>query len=311
MNSQPQQPFEKAGLLSGIIDLFRRPFPVMEDWEMRWVVILFHGLFVAIFLPIFKPFQDIFLTNTPFINAGLGIVVSLVLAFNHFLISKVLPIDLKKWTIGKSILWTMYDVLAVILGVFIYQNYWTNFDAFTWIDLWRITYSTIALAAIPVMISTILLENWLLRRNLRRASELQQSVQEQKPIPPQTTNPTPITANNPEFLSLFSDNKSEWIKLRPKDLILLESSDNYVCIYYKEKEKVQKKLLRSTLTKLEHQIELASIFRCHRSYMVNINQIKQVEGNSRGLQLDLLDLDQTIPVSRKYVKAIQQLLRKE
>ena len=155
MNSQSPSPYEKVGLLSGIIDLFRRPFPVMEDWEMRWVVILFHGLFVAIFLPIFKPFQDIYFTNTPFINAGLGLVVSLVLTFNHFLISKVLPIDLKKWTIGKSILWTMYDVLAVILGVFIYQNYWINFDNFTWTDLWRITYSTIALAIIPVMISTI------------------------------------------------------------------------------------------------------------------------------------------------------------
>lgn len=308
MNSQPQYPFEKAGILGGIIDLFRRPFPVMEDWEMRWVVILFHGLFVAIFLPIFKPFQDIFLTNTPFINAGLGLVVSFVLAFNHFLISKVLPIDLKKWTIGKSILWTMYDVLAVILGAFVYQNYWTNFDDFTWMGLWRIAYSTISLAIIPVMISTILLENWLLRRNLRRASELQQSVQEQKPLPPQAIN---TVANDPEFLSLFSDNKSEWIKLRPKDLILLESSDNYVCIYYREKEKIQKKLLRSTLTKLEGQIELPSIFRCHRSFMVNINQIKQVEGNSRGLQLDLLDLEQKIPVSRKYVKAIQQLLRKE
>ncbi len=306
MNSQPPSPFEKAGLLSGIIDLFQRPFPVMEDWEMRWVVILFHGLFVAIFLPIFKPFQDIFFANTPFINAGLGLVVSLVLTFNHFLISKVLPIDLKKWTIGKSILWTTYDVLAVILGVFVYQNYWTSFDSFTWIGLWRITYSTIALAIIPVMISTILLENWLLRRNLRRASELQQSVQEQ-PSPPKSI----TTTNNLEFISLFSDNKSEWIKLRPKDLILLESSDNYVCIYYKEKEKVQKKLLRSTLTKLEGQIELPSIFRCHRSYMINLNQIKQVQGNSRGLQLDLLDLDQTIPVSRKYVKAIQQILRKE
>ena len=308
MNSQSPSPYEKAGLLGGIIDLFRRPFPVMEDWEMRWVVILFHGLFVAIFLPIFKPFQDVYFTNTPFINAGLGLVVSLVLTFNHFLISKVLPIDLKKWTIGKSILWTMYDVLAVILGVFIYQNYWTHFDSFTWFGLWRITYSTIVLAIIPVMISTILLENWLLRRNLRRASELQQSVQEQQPDPPQSIN---TKIDDPEFLSLFSENKSEWIKLRPKDLILLESSDNYVCIHYKEKEKIQKKLLRSTLTKLESQIELPSIFRCHRSYMVNLNQIKQVEGNSRGLQLDLLDLDQTIPVSRKYVKAIQKILRKE
>lgn len=304
MDTQPQHPLENEGIMNGIVDLFQRPFPVMEDWQMRWVVIAFHGIFVAIFLLVFQPFQDVFFSNSPFINAGFGIVVSLVLAFNHFLISKILPIDLKKWTIGKSIAWTMYDVLAVILGVFIYKNFWTNFDAFTWKELWKVTYSTLLLAIIPVMISTILLENWLLRRNLRRASQLQQSVQQQQPVLIKQE-----AATEPqETITLYSDNKSEWIKLRPKDLILLESADNYVSIHYRENDKVQKKLLRSTLTRLEDQITIPSIFRCHRSYMVNLNQIKQVEGNSRGLQLDLLDIPQKIPVSRKYVKDIQAQL---
>ncbi len=305
MDKQPQHPLENEGILSGIVDLFQRPFPVMEDWQMRWVVIAFHGIFVTIFLLVFQPFQDVFFANSPFINAGFGIVVSLVLAFNHFLISKILPIDLKKWTIGKSIAWTMYDVLAVILGVFFYKNFWTNFDAFTWKELWKVTYSTLLLAIIPVMISTILLENWLLRRNLRRASQLQQSVQQQQPVLIQQE----ATTQPQDTITLYSDNKSEWIKLRPKDLILMESADNYVSIHYRESDKILKKLIRSTLTRLEEQITIPSIFRCHRSYMVNLNQIKQVEGNSRGLQLDLLDIPQKIPVSRKYVKAIQEQLK--
>jgi len=308
MDIEPQHQLEKEGIMNGILELFGRPFPVMEDWQMRWVVILFHGIFIAIFLVLFKPFQDLFLTDSFFINVGFGLVVSAVLAFNHFLISNILPFDLKNWTIGKSIAWTMYDVLAVIIAVFIYKNYWTDFAAFTWNDLWRISYSTLLLAIIPVMISTILLENWLLRRNLRRASQLQKTVQktvqvQQPAVITQQTNP-PTT----DLLTLYADNKNEWFKIRPKDLILLESSDNYVCIYYLDKEKVQKKLLRSTLTKLQDQIDLPAIFRCHRSFMVNLHQIKQVNGNSRGLQLDLLDLDQTIPVSRKYVKEIQAKL---
>jgi len=291
--------------MGGLLELFSRPFPVMEDWEMRWVVILFHGIFVVVFLSIFKPFQEVFTMDNPFVNVGFGLVVSAVLAFNHFLISTILPVDLKKWTIGKSILWTLYDVLAVIIGIFIYKNYWTAFDFFTWNGLWKVTYSTVLSAIIPIMISTILLENWLLRRNLRRAGQLQKSVQQQQPeiVVPQVT---PIVT--PELLTLYSDNKSEWIKLRPNDLILLESSDNYVCIHYREKDKIQKKLLRSTLTKMEIQITIPSIFRCHRSFMINLNQIKQVNGNSRGLQLDLLDMEQAIPVSRKYVKLILKQL---
>jgi len=308
MDIQPQHQLEKEGIMNGLLELFGRPFPVMEDWQMRWVVILFHGVFVSIFLVLFKPFQDLLLTDSFIINVGFGLVVSAVLAFNHFLISKILPFDLKKWTIGKSIAWTMYDVLTVIIAVFIYKNYWTDFAAFTWNDLWRISYSTLLLAIIPVMISTILLENWLLRRNLKRASQLQKTVQKSVQVQKPSIQKSPINKSNADLLTLYADNKNEWFKIRPKDLILLESSDNYVCIYYLDKEKVQKKLIRSTLTKLEAQIELPAIFRCHRSFMVNLHQIKQVNGNSRGLQLDLLDLEQTIPVSRKYVKEIQAKL---
>ena len=134
---------------------------------------------------------------------------------------------------------------------------------------------------------------------------MQQSVQQQQPVLIQQE----ATTEPQDTVTLYSDNKSEWIKLRPKDLILLESADNYVSIHYRENDKIQKKLLRSTLTRLEAQLTIPSIFRCHRSYMVNLNQIKQVEGNSRGLQLDLLDMPQKIPVSRKYVKAIQAQLK--
>lgn len=310
MDSNQNNHISKSnGIIGSVLELFRRPFPVMEDWEMRWTVIGFHGLFVAAFLILFEPFQNIFAPGKPFINAGFGLVVSLVLAINHFLISKVLPVDLKQWTIGKSILWTLYDVVSVILGVFIYKNYWTGFENFTWKGLLNIGSVTLLLAVIPVMISTILLENWLLRRNLRRASQLQQSVDNVNA----TVAATPSTKEEkePAILTLYSENKSEWIKIRPSALIYLESADNYVSIYYQEKEQVQKKLLRATLTSIAEQITPSFIQRCHRSYMINLQHIKYVDGNSRGLQLELLDIGKTIPVSRKYVKTILAQIEKK
>lgn len=288
-----------TSIIGSVLELFRRPFPVMEDWEMRWLVIGFHGVFIAIFLIFLKPFPSVFSSENLLIRAGYGLVVSLILAINHFLICKILPIDIKHWTIGKSILWTLHDIVSVTIWVFVYTNIWTNFEHFTWGQFFYIGWATLVLAIIPVMISTILLENWLLRRNLRKASRLQQSVDNAAAV----TRPVTTSQTN-ELLTLYAENKSEWIKIRPSDLIYLESADNYVNILYKEQEQVQKKLLRSTLTKIEKQIQPTYIQRCHRSYMLNLKQIKYVDGNSRGLQLQLLDLDKTIPVSRKYVKGI-------
>jgi len=299
LENHPHTPVNKStGIIGSVLELFRRPFPVMEDWEMRWLVIGFHGVFIAIFLIFLKPFPSVFNFDNVFITAGYGLVVSLILAINHFLISKILPIDIKQWTIGKSILWTLHDIVSLTIWVFVYNNIWNNFENFTWGLFLYVGWITLVLAIIPVIISTILLENWLLRRNLRNASRLQQSVDN-------VAITTPIVSSQSEdFLTIYAENQSEWLKIRPSDLVYLESADNYVSIFYKEKEQIQKKLLRSTLTKIEAQITPSYVQRCHRSYLLNLHQIKYVDGNSRGLQLELLDIDKTIPVSRKYVKGI-------
>lgn len=300
MSNQSQIPDNKSsGIIGSLLELFRRPFPVMDDWEMRWLVIGFHGLFTAIFLIFLKPFPSTFNYDNVFITAGYGVVVSLILAINHFLINKILPIDVKKWTIGKSILTTLHDIVSLTIWVFVYNNIWNNFENFTWAKFFYVGWITLVLAIIPVIISTILLENWLLRRNLRKASLLQKSIDTVATVAvPVTNQPTE------DMLTLYAENESEWIKLRPTQLVYLESADNYVSIFYKEKDQIQKKLLRSSLTKIDSQIKPTYIQRCHRSYMLNLRQIKYVEGNSRGLQLQLLDLEKIIPVSRKYVKGI-------
>lgn len=307
MNNQSHTPDNKSsGIIGSVLELFRRPFPVMDDWEMRWLVIGFHGLFTAIFLIFLKPFPSTFNYENVFITAGYGVVVSLILAINHFLINKILPIDVKKWTIGKSILSTLHDIVSLTIWVFVYNNIWNNFENFTWGKFFYVGWITLVLAIIPVMISTILLENWLLRRNLRKASLLQQSIDTATASAPAIT-----SAPTEDILTLYAENESEWIKLRPAQLVYLESTDNYVSIFYKEKEQIQKKLLRSTLTKIDNQIKPNYIQRCHRSYMLNLRQIQYVEGNSRGLQLQLLDMEKIIPVSRKYVKEILSKIENE
>ncbi len=299
MENSTHTPVPKAsGIIGSLLELFRRPFPVMEDWEMRWLLIGFHGIFIAIFLIFLKPFPTVFNFDNVFITAGYGLVVSLILAINHFLISKILPIDIKKWTIGKSVLWTLHDIISLTIWVFVYNNVWNNFENFTWGKFFYVGWITLVLAIIPVIISTILLENWLLRRNLRNANRIQQSLDNVGTTVLEMAPPT----NN--LLTIYAESQSEWLKIRPSDLIFLESADNYVSIFYKEKDQLQKKLLRSSLTKIADQITQSYIQRCHRSYLLNLHQIKYVDGNSRGLQLQLLDSDKVIPVSRKYVKGI-------
>ena len=58
-------------------------------------------------------------------------------------------------------------------------------------------------------------------------------------------------------------------------------------------------MLRVTMKKIEDLLyKNENIVRCHKSYFVNLNYVKNVSGNARGYFLTINNLDISIPVSR-------------
>lgn len=284
--------------------ILNRPFPAIENARLRWIIIGFHGAFVAFFLMAFKPFE--FYRTTGFSNAqnfgyilGFALTVTTVLLLSELLIWKIIKIPSKNWTVGKTIVLGAWDVSIVILSVFFYINYWSGFENFTYQSLIRISSMTILFSIIPIVISSILLENWWLRQNLDKATNLQSKVENAVFTPPV----------NDDKITLQSDNNNEWLKIKANQLLYLESVDNYINVVYREKDQVKKQLLRNSLKKLENQLtDNNEIMRCHRSFIVNLKNIKTVDGNSRGLQLYFNNYEDAVPVSRKYVKNILNIL---
>jgi len=101
------------------------------------------------------------------------------------------------------------------------------------------------------------------------------------------------------------------ISVKQDTLLYLEASDNYVNIYYLNKGKISKYLLRNTLKKMENLFKNTEIVRCHRSYMVNFDRVKVIRKEKEGLQLEL-DLPSVIdiPVSRSYVERVMATFAK-
>ena len=54
--------------------------------------------------------------------------------------------------------------------------------------------------------------------------------------------------------------------------------------------------------------EYQNIFQCHRSFVVNVNNITQAKGNSNGYQLRLGTCTTIIPVSRSYVPQLKSFI---
>ena len=66
--------------------------------------------------------------------------------------------------------------------------------------------------------------------------------------------------------------------------------------------KICKILIRITLKELEEQLKpISSIFKTHRSYLVNLNAIQSISGNAQGYQLLLKNCSIIVPVSRSNI----------
>ncbi len=69
-------------------------------------------------------------------------------------------------------------------------------------------------------------------------------------------------------------------------------------------------LIRSSLKKVNERInEFDFILRCHRTFIVNINYIKEIIGNSRGYKIRLENLDFPVFVSQKYLSEFKDKIK--
>lgn len=101
------------------------------------------------------------------------------------------------------------------------------------------------------------------------------------------------------ILQLFGDNKLDVLHLPEDHLIALSAANNYVTVYYLEDQQLQKKLLRTTLKKL--QTSVPSLVQIHRSHLVNPDHFRAWK-DANTLLLGPIEL----PVSKTYKSQLQQ-----
>ena len=104
----------------------------------------------------------------------------------------------------------------------------------------------------------------------------------------------------------FSDDKGQLkLSVDIDNLLYVESADNYVNIYYSNKGKFSRFMLRSTLKSIEDTFSECDLVRCHRSYVVNFNKVKVLRKEKSGLFIDLdFANSPEIPVSKTYAESV-------
>jgi DNA-binding LytR/AlgR family response regulator len=93
------------------------------------------------------------------------------------------------------------------------------------------------------------------------------------------------------------------------DLLYVEAQKNNVSVCYVKEGKTTTTELHTTLAAVLDDLQAyQNIFQCHRSFVVNLNNITSAQGNSNGYQLKMGKCPTTVPVSRTYVPKLRSYI---
>lgn len=116
---------------------------------------------------------------------------------------------------------------------------------------------------------------------------------------------TPENNTHSKIINFFDDKDELLLSLRLDNIYYVESAENYVNIYYRNKESVERFTLRSSLKKQQEKLEKYGFIRCHRSYLVNFANILLMRKDKDGPYLDFGEPGlQPIPISKTYLDSV-------
>ncbi len=284
-----------------LTDWLNTPFPFyLNDDRKNFVLVTVLSGFVTLFLYLFKTESEFGFANQ--LEWLHGLVTFGVLLFNILLLPRVFPawMDSINWSVKKYILLNILHLTLIwIICTILEKLYFCPLDMTWGVVASHASVQVVIKGVIPIALTTLFLNAHLLQQNLREAIKTNQELQKIQTLKRESKE----SVKTATLVTLYSDT-SESLTFNLPDLLFIEADDNYSTIIWKEADVLHKKLLRVNLKNLEVQLNNSFTLRCHRSFIVNVNAISAVSGNTNGYKLKINGSDFSIPVSRPKGKEV-------
>jgi hypothetical protein len=230
---------------------------------------------------------------------GAGILTAATLFLNTLLLPGLFPrmFNPEKWTIRKEMIWNFW-MFANLFSLFTFMAWLAKTISFTDLPFFR----TGALSLLPLILFN------LISYNLSLKMKLVTMIDSGKTWLKEEINARQLIQTKEEKIRLIAENGKDIFSEVPDNILLIHSSGNYIEIFYVDnKGGVRKKLFRQSIAKIEEVLfENPDIKRCHRCWMVNLNKVNKLNGNSKGYTLDVTGINVPIPVSKNWISVIKE-----
>lgn len=223
------------------------------------------------------------LINTPLVSL-------LICLYRHFVMSDLVP--------GNVLSWSNYfeTLLIIAFGSFAIGLYW-RFK-------FRSRYLTAELEETRLLNEQLQrLQQETEQRALAAARSAQVHELNEAPQQPASEVPLPLVVT-------LAGTTSETVMVRIADLLYIEAVGNYVKIYHLHEGAVQSSMLRATSKQMEDDLRAyPMIVRCHRAFLVNLQQVEEIVSRSGAMQLLIKHSHDFLPVSRSNMTQVKEAIK--
>ncbi len=278
-----------------MLKIFNKPYPFNDDLKYNSKVIFFISIGVFAFLWLFQPFDIGILPVKQKYNlmTGFALITFLALSLYLLIIPSLVPkkFTSASWSVKKEILWNTWILFTILVAYFFFTN-WLGVMKFNFYTVIKLALT----ATLPITGLIIVNYNRMLRSHLKLAGELNNKLREHK-------------LNQEKIIHFTSDYQKDSLSIKAGSLLLIRSANNYIEVFWKEDNLVKNQMVRCSMTHAEEMVrDFKFIYKCHRSFMVNINYIDRFEGNSQGYRLFFADVGFPIPVSKNSATQLKELI---
>ncbi len=259
------------------------------------------GLSVFLVLFFFRPFgmSDENMLSHLFISLGYGFITFILFFANFLFVKKKLynAFD-KKWIIYYELLLFIIILPQICILNFIYSGM-VNILEFSIIDFLRISLYTSSLLIIIFLIKnaiTISFRYHIEINKLNTKLEYYNEIENLKRIP----------LNSPNSIKLHFDN--EVLNLQLNKIVVITAWGNYIKIMIDTDNSAIELIKRGKIKDAWDQLcNYPEFYKCHRSYIANINYVKKIIGNSKKSDLILHVNESKIPIARDQISRMTKI----
>ncbi len=265
-------------------------------------MVIFVPLFILAFFLLYQPFNFNDVEVSIFTRLGASeevaknlILVSMILiGFAVILISRIaMSITGKRhaFTYRSYIIWVACEILVMVFIYAIIQYTANSTVPSSFQETFKkLLGRTILVLLIPYVLCYIY---FILQDKVKELKNIRKKLEEDE------------NALQKAYVQIHDEHGEMRLSIRRENLILIESADNYIEVWYLNNGQIKKSLIRNTLMRVAKELEPLNIRRCHRSYIVNLEHIKVLRREKEGVFIDMgIEGVPEIPISKTYSSEI-------